>query len=251
MTKETIFINQLKIQFNWKVALVITICILVLVKLGFWQLNRAELKRQLQTELLQHQNAIPKPIKSLLTQHKQTLNQQRVRLIGHYINDKSIYISNKFYQGRPGYEVFTPFQLKSSDQIVLISRGWISRRSQQNILPAIDLIIGEQELVGTIHLPTGKSFYLAEKIKKRQWPIRLHHFQMETIVGLLQNQIPPYVVRLEAGNIGILQPFWTIVRHNADQSTAYAIQWFIMAIGLSVITIIRSSNIVQLIQSKL
>lgn len=42
------------------------------------------------------------------------------------LDDKTILVSNQIYQNQPGYEVITVSQLHSSDQIVLVSRGWIS-----------------------------------------------------------------------------------------------------------------------------
>lgn len=250
MTKEKSFINQLQIRFNWKVACVITLSLIVLTRLGFWQLDRSEQKRQMQTELNQRKSAIPKPVESLAMQNQQSLNHQRVQLTGSYLNDKSIYISNKPYQGRPGYEVITPFKLNSSNQIILVSRGWVALQYQQDQLPAIDLISGEQNLLGAIHLPSAKSFFLAQKAQGGDWPIRLHHFDIKTITELLQTPVTPYVVRLEPDNPGILQPFWPATNFNSSQSTAYAIQWFMMALALLVVSIIKSTNIVQLILSE-
>ena len=250
MTKKKPFISQLTFQFNCKVAFVVTLSLTILVSLGFWQLDRAEQKQQMQIALQQSKVAKPNPIQSLAIQNMQNLNHQRVQLTGHYLNNKSIYISNKLYQGKLGFEVITPFKLKSSDQIVLISRGWIELSYQHDQLPAVDLINGEHELVGVIHLPPKNSFFLAEKVHSRTWPIRLHHFQINTIAELFQTPVTPYVVRLEPGNQGALQAFWPAVRFNSSNSIAYAIQWFMMALAVLLISIIKSTNIVQLIQSK-
>jgi cytochrome oxidase assembly protein ShyY1 len=243
-------INQLEIKIHWKVSFIIVLSIIVLVKLGFWQLDRAEQKQQMQRLQQQRKAAIAQPIESLATADIKTLNYQKVHLTGIYLNDKSIYISNKFHQGKPGFEVITAFKLKSNHQIVLLSRGWVALPFQQKKMPKIDIISGEQQLIGTIHLSRKNSFFLTENAKGKNWPVQLHHFQMNTITELFQTPVIPYVVRLEADKPGSLLSFWPTLALNVSNSIAYAIQWFMMAFALFIVSIIRSTNIIQLIQSK-
>lgn len=236
MTKQP-SIEQRRIHFSWKSAVIVVLSLTVLIKLGFWQLDRARQKQQMQTQQQQRKQAAAKPIERLATANPQHLNYQRVRLVGRYLSDKSIYISNTFYQGKPGFEAMVPFKLKSNAQIVLLSRGWIALPAQAKQLPS-----GEQTLLGSIHLPPKQAFFLAEKVADRNWPIRLHHFDMNTITQLLQTPSIPYLVRLEPDNPGSLQAFWPTPNFNASNSTAYAVQWFIMALIVAIVAIVRSTT---------
>lgn len=79
------------------------------------------------------------------------------------MNDKLVFIVDKFYQGRLGYEVIALFQLSSNGQIALVSRGWIPGSFDRSQLPEITPVTGPRQLVAEVYVPPGKSFFLAEK----------------------------------------------------------------------------------------
>ena len=51
--------NRLQIRFNWKIALFVALSFSLLMKLGFWQLSRADEKRQMQRVIDARQEAVP------------------------------------------------------------------------------------------------------------------------------------------------------------------------------------------------
>ena len=138
------------------------------------------------------------------------------------MNDKLVFIVNKFFQGRLGYEVITPFQLSSNGQIALVSRGWIPGSFDRSRLPEITPVTGSRQLVAEVYIPLGKSFFLAEKFKEKTWPIRLHHFNMDWFDELFENPLFPYVVRLEKANPGVLERYWPAIKLKPESSTSYA-----------------------------
>ena len=241
---------RLQFKFNWKVALSVLFLFPLLIRLGFWQLDRAEQKRQLQSDRNARSLAIPVPVESLDLDNIHTLKHKKVRLIGSYDNKQSILVSNQFFQNRPGYEVITVFKLRTNDQIVLVSRGWISVDYENKQLPTIETITGTQQLVGEIHLPSSNSFFLPQKIDTpANWPLRVHHFDISNISHLFDRTVLPFVVRLDKTSIGVLERPWKMTRLKPVNSTSYAIQWFGMALILVVITIIKSTNILEIFRS--
>ena len=250
MPNQKKFRLRLKIQFNWKIALCILLMFLVLIRLGFWQLDRAEKKRQIQNDRDARRIAIPVSIQSLNLDDINTFKHMKVTLNGSYDNAKSIWVSNQIFQGRPGYEVITVFKLHSSDQIVLVSRGWISADYDSQQLPAIESVTGTQQLVAEIHVPSAKSFFLSQKIEAPlTWPLRLHHFEISGISQLLDSPVLPFVARLDQNNPGVLERHWRVTRLQPENSTSYAIQWFGMALILIVIVIVKTTNILNIIHS--
>ena len=241
--------NRLRIRFDWKIAVFVALCFSLLMKLGFWQLSRADEKRQMQRIIDARRLAAPKAIESLSMESKNALKYLRVSLDGAYINEKLIFIVNKFFMGRMGYEVITPFQLKSTGQIVLVSRGWIPAGHDRGQLPKVTPVTGERQLVAEIYVPPGKSFFLAEKVEEKSWPFQLHHFKMDGFDKVFINPLFPYVVRLGEDNPGVLERYWPTINVKPESSTSYALQWFGMALAVLVIAIIKSTNLVELIRS--
>ncbi len=241
----------MQIYFKWNIALCVLLLFLILINLGFWQLDRAEQKRQIQNDRDARRLAIPVSIESLNLDDINTLKHMKVTLSGRFDNAKSILISNQMFQGRPGYEVITLFKLHSSNQIVLVSRGWIAADNASRNLPTIEPVTGTQHLMAEIHVPSSQSFFLSQKIEQAvAWPLRLHHFDMNGISQLFDSPVLPFVARLDQNNAGVLERHWRVTRLQATNSTSYAIQWFAMALILLVITIVKSTNILKIIQSK-
>ncbi len=242
--------HGLQFRFNWKIALAAALAFSLLLKLGFWQLSRAEEKRQAQEIIEARRSALPTPIENSLVENKQALKYLRVSLYGNYINQKSIFIKNKVFQGRFGFEVITPFRLKAINQIVFVSRGWIPSGYGADQLPKIAPVTGEQHIVAEIYVPAGKSFFLAQQVTEKNWPMRLHHFNINGFTDLFEEPLFPYVVRLDKDSEGVLERFWPTIRMNPEMSTSYAFQWFAMSIAVVIGAIIGSTNIVDIIRSK-
>jgi len=242
--------NRLKILFDWKIALCVGLALSLLIKLGFWQLGRVDEKRQMQRLINSQRMAVPKPIDSLSMDNKNALKYLRVSLNGNYLNDTSIFIVNKFFKGRLGYEVITPFRLKSTDQIVFVNRGWVLGHPDRMQLPTVRPVLGEQHIVAEIYIPPEQSFFMPEKVIGKTWPIRLHRFNVEGFKEFFGNPLFPYEVRLEKGSQGVLERYWPTIHLRPESSMSYAFQWFAMALAVLVVVIVKSTNIVELIRDR-
>ncbi|MEE9411873.1 MAG: SURF1 family protein [Methylococcales bacterium] len=240
---------RLQFKFKWKVVLSVLFLFTVFMRLGFWQLDRAEQKYQFQRDRNAKHLANPVPVESLALDNQQILKHMKVRLDGSYDNQKSILVSNQLFQNRPGYEVITAFKLRVSGQIVLVSRGWVSVNYDNKQLPTIEPVTGTQQLVGEIYLPLSNSFFLPQTIDTpANWPLQVHHFDVSNISHLFDRTVLPFVVRLDETSIGVLKRHWQKKRLKPVNSTSYAIQWFGMALILVVISLIKSSNILEIMR---
>ena len=241
---------RLQLKFNWKIALCILILFSVLIRLGFWQLDRAKQKHQLQIDRDALLLATPVAIESLDLDNIDALKHMKVTLDGSYDNNRSILINNQVFQNQPGYEVITVFKLLASDHLVFVSRGWIPADFGSSQLPLIDLVADTQQLVGNIHVPSSNAFFLAQKIDRTaNWPLRLNHLYINSISPIFDSPLLPFVVRLERNNPGVFVRHWQEKQLQAVNSISYAIQWFAMALILVVITLIKSSNVLEIIRS--
>ncbi|MCI0653239.1 MAG: SURF1 family protein [Methylococcaceae bacterium] len=221
-----------------------------MLTLGFWQLDRAKQKRQNQQIIEARLSAKPLAFEELPQSPSEPLNFQRVSLYGNYLSEQSIFLVDKFYARQRGYEVLTPFKLKSTNQIVLVSRGWTALGPDPEKLPELDAPNEELHLSGAIHIPAGRSFFIDQPIQNEGWPLRLNHLSMDHIGRLFAVPVFPYVVHLDEAMPGLLHHYPPAVDMHAERSTSYAIQWFAMAILVLLGTLFGCTNIAEIIRPK-
>jgi len=146
------------ISFNYKLlpTLIFIIFFTLFIKLGFWQLDRADQKkiinmafveRQHQPPIELNKETIQMPIKDIIWHH--------VSLSGEFLNEKNIILDNQIREEKAGFLIYTPFKILDSNGIILINRGWHpltnSRKDIPDIPPIREMQIIEGE-VSQIHL---------------------------------------------------------------------------------------------------
>jgi surfeit locus 1 family protein len=99
-------------------ALMLLALIMLTVCLGFWQLWRAYEKNQLLHEI-EHLQALPE----LTWQQGIPPAWRLLTLQGQWLNQKEIWLDHRMLDGKVGYHIITPFQLKDGS-ILMVNRGW-------------------------------------------------------------------------------------------------------------------------------
>ena len=112
--------NQL--LFNIFVLSVITL----FCALGTWQLVRLQWKNNLIDQISEGLKSSP-----IKYSDKVKVNYQRVVIEGKYNFEKQIYLYSLNDKGQPGYDVITPFESLTSENI-LVNRGWIQNNLKNN-----------------------------------------------------------------------------------------------------------------------
>ena len=194
-------------------TLVVMALLPVLVSLGFWQLSRAEQKRVLLTRYAERQQAAPLTVNQLIATAEPVF--RRVQLRGHLDAKHSLLLDNRIRDGQPGVELLQPFQDQASGQWVLLNRGWLpwpNRRTPpvfstpQNIL----------DVLGWVYESPGAVFQLQADPLAAPWR---EGFADE--------------VRIAPGAAAYLAD-WPLLSTGMgpEKHTAYAVQWFAMALAL-------------------
>ena len=218
---------------NWKIFITIVIALPLLLRLGFWQLERGEEKQQLQQQYEAQEQMLPVELSSLnaSVEAESRLKYQRVSLNGQFDNQHSILLDNRIYGGVVGYEVLSPF-ITESGLVVLVNRGWIAGYADRKQLPSLPAIESTVRVLGKVHVPLGKVVTLASDQWSEQWPLVVQWEDIPRIASLLDLSLFPYSVRLEAGAIGALTVDWPAVNTQPEKHWGYAVQWFLMAAAL-------------------
>ena len=237
--------KRLQFTFDWRASLLVLLLLPVVTSLGFWQLSRAEEKRQMLALFEDRQARGPVAIEQ--SDADADLRYQPVALRGRFLNDQNLLLDNRIYQRRFGYEIITPFLLADSQQLVLVNRGWLQGDVARRALPEVAAVTGTVELGGEIYVPQGEVMLLAED-RSSGWPRVVQAVNIEQLQKEFKQPLFPYTVRLQAASPGALQPNWLVVNLQPEKHTGYAVQWFSMGIALLIIALLANTNIWRLLK---
>jgi surfeit locus 1 family protein len=246
----TITIKKFKIRLNWKIVLCIALGFSVLMKLGFWQLDRANEKREIIQAIELRQSAEPVMIGNLSKINKKDFEHQKLRLQGSYNNEKNILVKRQIHQGRYGYEVLTPFMVESDKRWLLVSRGWIEDQQGAGAIPVVEQVEGSVELVAGVHYPTGQAFFKAGSIATDDWPLVLSRLNLQGLSSLFDQKLYPFLVRLDEKSPGVYIRHWQPEVIKVSTNISYAIQWFTFAFLLLIVALLASSNLLSLLRGR-
>jgi cytochrome oxidase assembly protein ShyY1 len=213
---------------TFKPGVALTIFVLaffpLFIVLGFWQLNRAEQKTQLDAQL--EARKIEKP----LTAGTEPVDYQRYRLEGRLDSQTVWLLDNRTHDGQVGYEVWVP--LDSGNQWFLASLGWVPGSADRRQLPAPDIPTENRAWVAQWR-PLSESIVLADTPLNNRWPQVIQAIKPELMAQRMQRQSPSGLLQLDEGQAGVGPVIWTPAVMSADMHTGYAIQWFAMAVALA------------------
>ncbi len=217
----------------WSVILTI-VAILIFMNLGFWQLSRADEKQSKHEQLEQFAKQPPVLLSGSMVK-LEDYEYRDVEVKGEFVNEKTIYLDNKTYQGSAGYHVITPLRISNSTNHVAINRGWVATGHDRSILPPVTEINGEVQITGTVVSPDIKTFVLSDKqLENQVWnSFSLEKYQQS--VGLKMQ--PLLILQKNKDNDGLIRD-WHKTESGASKNIGYAVQWFSLAITTIIIFIV-------------
>jgi len=213
-------------------AFLIIATLALLITLGFWQLDRADQKRAIEDQIANANAGDVELITSLdLLSDKEYYH---VLLRGSYIEDRQFIYDNQIVDQIPGYYVLTPFVLKGDSRAILINRGFIPWNGRRDQIADIDIAEKITEVKVQISKPVKRIELKTSQIK-RDFPVLIQALDLAEMSA---------IASLDFANIvGLLSPEsengfvrkWEPYTGSIERHIGYAIQWFLMALVLSII----------------
>ncbi len=207
-------------------TLVVLALLPVLLGLGFWQLSRAEEKRQLLAAFDARRIGAPVDVEQLVASPDPAY--LRVRLHGHFDAAHSLLLDSRIRDGKAGVELLQPFQA-SSGQWLLVNRGWLPWPDRR-VAPAFQTPDGPQELIAWAYVPPGAAFEL-KHLEASGWPRVISQVDAAALWQHLGRHGLPLELRLEEGPASYRSD-WPIVAMGPEKHLGYAVQWFALAAAL-------------------
>lgn len=222
------YFNRLNILW-----LVVTVLVFsVLVKLGFWQSDRALEKEQrlAKIEKLSVQNPISLEQVMHLTKNNsafEDINDVPVFINGEFNKDQVFLLDNQVNKGRLGYRVYQV--AVTSKYAILVSLGWVVGSINRQELPEVVAISGQHQFQGNIRL-TEVGVLLQEQIfSDVTWPLRVQQIELDKFSSLINRQLLPFVVYLDKNEALGYEKNWQPIVMPPEKHRAYAFQWFSLA----------------------
>ena len=208
----------------------------LLLGLGMWQLDRAAWKQALIDTEMEISRQTPQPLLDVV-EAGGVRDFRPVVARGRYDLGRQLLLDNRIHQGRPGYHVLTPLSLSGYDGIVLVNRGWLPMGRTRADLPALPGPDQDIPVSGTLARLPEKIFRLGEAEEANVgWPQVIQHVEFADIEQRLGVSVLPVVVQLASEEPhGFTRDWRPVYGIPPDKHTAYAMQWFTLALVLLLI----------------
>jgi cytochrome oxidase assembly protein ShyY1 len=214
---------------------------LLFIRLGVWQLHRADFKEAL---LRRYAASVSAPLQDFakVAEAPPADGFPRVRVRGHYLADRLDLLDNPKHDGRGGVEVFAPFALHGQSQLLLVDLGFLPGNGNGKTPQLPPLPTAEVSLQGLYVPPPPVGFEMGGDALSRQtrWPKNSIFMDPAEIARDLGRPLYPRLLALDADPASIYVRVHTLdfssmppARHRA-----YAFQWFTFALAAVVILLV-------------
>lgn len=195
--------------------------------LGHWQLDRAQQKRNLEVRYESMAKLPPVSLDNLPTDW-QGLLYRRATLRGVFDAPFQIFIDNRIYRDRPGYQVVTPIRLQSGS--LLVNRGWMPASANRSTVPYAPPPSGLQTVEGI--LVPARSRFLELSANSIQGPVWQNLDWKRYQTWYHQPDLPDVILlQTTPASDGLIRD-WPRPDLGIERHLGYAVQWFSMTVAI-------------------
>lgn len=213
----------------WLAVVVALLLAVVGIGLGVWQLGRAQEKQDLMDRRLDRANLMePGEVRRWQpTVTADDLDQQRIRITGRWLHDKTIALDNRARDGQAGVHILTPVLLNDLS-ILWVNRGWLAKPPGVMTLPAIPVPTDPVGLEAVMLGSVMKRMELSSNPDQlRQGPL-WQNFDWDAAEAWLPGDAWPVIAWQISDNGDGLVRAIPEVRSDVPKHMGYATQWFLL-----------------------
>lgn len=207
----------------------------LLLRLGFWQLARAEQKESAESDFVARQSAPPLAIQSLYShQSAAAIVHRGVEGEGEFIVDRQFLLDNRTHAGVAGYHVITLLRPRQGSELLLVNRGWVPVGGDRQRLPDLSLPTGTLTIAGTVAQPSTTTYLLGDAgYAGSIWPRVVQVLDPTQVAHALSAEVAPLMVLLSPEQpFGFVREWRPYLGISPERHRAYAFQWFALAATL-------------------
>lgn len=228
---------------RWLLATVLVLAgAAVLARLGIWQLDRLQWRRDFNARVIAQQEAEPLTLDaSALESDLYSMEYRKVIVTGQYSPQDEIVLRNQVWQGEFGSEIgvklYTPLLIEGTDVAILVERGWIPQEDAlardaylENSTVTVYGQLRRAETDFNLSAALHPDLLQSGEARLEAWNnLDLERLQGQTGLSLL----PVYLQRLPQGEQSA-PPYAATPALDLSEGShlGYAFQWFTFAILL-------------------
>ena len=218
-------------HFRYMSLLLLSLTTIALVALGIWQLDRAKQKETINEQFT---NSTFKNIEEI----SEIKKFKPIKAKGQFNNTQQIIIDNIVQQGAIGQFVITPFELDEKRPLLMVNRGWIKKPKSvdhvtditvNNLWRTINGRIGQLPKIGIRNTQIFSN--------DKSWPRITHFPTLDEISIELKRETFPFILLLSSDDPDGFKREWKPIQSGPKTHYFYAIQWFLMALVLLIISV--------------
>lgn len=218
-------------------AVLTVLGVALFVRLGFWQLDRAEQKQALLAQYAAGQQSL---VEITPENAAGLARYRRAQVSGRYDPAHQILLDNMpSHSGQPGYRVLTP--MRTAAGWLLVDRGWLPLGATRSRLPDISVKDTVRTITGTLDVLPRAGLQLESPVfdAGAPWPRVLSFPQQSTLEQQLQRKLVPGLLLLDAAQPDGYERVWEAhLGFKPERHIGYAVQWFALAAVAAVIFIV-------------
>jgi surfeit locus 1 family protein len=216
-------------KIRWIPALLIALVVVLTVRLGFWQRDRAHQKEALEAHITQFENAPAQPVSGAPVALKE-IEFHRVKARGSFVPDHVVYLDNRPYNDQPGFYVVMPFKLTDGGY-VLVNRGWLPRNmNNRTTIAPYTTPPAEIEIEGIARADASRAFELGQGGSAAHQLIRQN---LDTAAYAAETGLPlqSFVIQQLSDDGDNLVRDWPAPTEGVERNYGYMFQWWGMAVA--------------------
>lgn len=195
------------------------------MRLGFWQLDRADEKVALQ-EAFDNPGSYQQ-----VDERSEPIYFTNLQVQGTYLPEQQILVDNIVRNGRLGYYVLSPVEFARGEALLLVNRGWIEKGTSAIPDLALDeestFLRGRAGRLPRVGIRPGEAFE-----GSKEWPRVGVWPTYDEIATELERPVLTFLLLLDAEEPDGFARQWEPPQNSPSTHYGYAFQWFAMAAAI-------------------
>jgi cytochrome oxidase assembly protein ShyY1 len=232
-------VNWLRRPTWFAVALTVA-GVLLFVRLGVWQLDRANQKDELLRLYAASTSAPLEPFAAVEDAPPQG-RYPRVAVEGEFVADRYYLLDDQVHAGQVGVHVYAPFRPHGRDSLLLVDLGFLPKQGGGSATPPLPPLPTGERTVRGLYVPSpgvGVRMGGNALTGQRAWPKLAIYIDLKQIGDDLGTALYPRVLLIDPDPASIYTRDWTPGFMPPARHRAYAFQWFTFALAAVVIFLI-------------
>jgi len=200
-----------------------------LVKLGFWQIDRAVQKEQRLNKIAQLSQIKPISLVDIQQLPFTDINDLPVKFEGEFEKEVVFLLDNQTNHGHLGYRVYQVLNVNNS--ALLVNLGWVLGSINRAEYPKIKALTGTHQITGHIRLIEKGILLMEDKFTHVSWPMRIQQVDVNKLSVMLNKPLLAFAVYVDKDSPLGYEKNWQPIVMPPEKHRAYAFQWFSLAIA--------------------